>query len=158
MSIVNAVAILDQLQSEGVIDRYAIGGATAANFHLEPFATFDVDVFLNLEATLDQPIITMTPILSRLASLGCHVEGEHVVIAGVPVQFPPLGTPLVEEALREAVVKSVGEGNGAMRASRGSARSPFAEWHARSSKTTVTFGGGDSKPTSAGFSTVSNRC
>ena len=34
--------------ADGVIDQYAIGGAVAATFYLEPAATIDVDVFVHL--------------------------------------------------------------------------------------------------------------
>jgi hypothetical protein len=33
------------MQSDGVIERYAIGGAVGATFYLEPIATLDVDIF-----------------------------------------------------------------------------------------------------------------
>ena len=42
--------ILEQLVREGILKRYAIGGATAAGFHGEPLATRDIDVFVFLDA------------------------------------------------------------------------------------------------------------
>ena len=39
------LAIIEQLHADGVIGPYAIGGAVAAAFYLEPDATLDVDVF-----------------------------------------------------------------------------------------------------------------
>ncbi len=38
--------VLERLLNEGVLSRYAIGGATAAGFHGEPLATRDIDVFV----------------------------------------------------------------------------------------------------------------
>ena len=36
------------MESDGVIERYAIGGAVGATFHLEPVSTLDVDIFVAL--------------------------------------------------------------------------------------------------------------
>ena len=35
----------NELVANGVIADYAIGGAMAAIFYVEPFATFDIDLF-----------------------------------------------------------------------------------------------------------------
>lgn len=35
---------INQMQADGVISHYAIGGAVGATFYLEPAATLDVDV------------------------------------------------------------------------------------------------------------------
>jgi len=40
------LAVLNELEREGVIDRYAIGGAMGATFYVEPLLTFDLDVFV----------------------------------------------------------------------------------------------------------------
>jgi hypothetical protein len=45
MDIREVIATINQLQAEGVIERYAIGGAVGATFYLEPVATLDVDIF-----------------------------------------------------------------------------------------------------------------
>src|SRR4029077_5287356 len=47
------------------------------------------------------------PILKYLRDHGCVMEGEHIVIAGWPVQFLPAGTPLLQEALAKAIEKDV---------------------------------------------------
>ena len=39
--------MINGMHSAGVIERYAIGGAVAATFYLEPVATLDVDVFVD---------------------------------------------------------------------------------------------------------------
>ena len=41
--------VLEKLLACGVIQKYAIGGATAAGFHGEPLATRDIDVFCYLD-------------------------------------------------------------------------------------------------------------
>ena len=36
--------LINQMQADGVISHYAIGGEAGATFYLEPAATLDVDV------------------------------------------------------------------------------------------------------------------
>ncbi len=69
------------MENDGVLNRYAIGGAVGATCYLEPVATIDVDVFV---AFRNEP-------------------GQNVMIAGWPVQFLPLTSALVDEALAKAV-------------------------------------------------------
>ena len=40
------LSLINQLEKDGVIARYAIGGAVGATFYLEPIATLDVDIFV----------------------------------------------------------------------------------------------------------------
>jgi hypothetical protein len=40
--------VINQMQADGIIGQYAIGGAIGATFYLEPTATFDVEVFVSL--------------------------------------------------------------------------------------------------------------
>jgi hypothetical protein len=46
MNIKEAILAINQMQADGVIERYAIGGAVGATFYLEPVATLDVDIFV----------------------------------------------------------------------------------------------------------------
>src|SRR5678815_1732287 len=101
------MCIRDRMESEGVIDRYAIGGAVGATFYLEPVATLDVDVFIRFKPHAGQLIVSSQPIFEYLKARGCTIQGEYIVVAGWPVQFLPTGTPLVDEALNGAVVHDV---------------------------------------------------
>jgi hypothetical protein len=47
MKISTTIAAINQIQSDCVIDRYAIGGAAEATFYLESVATLGVDVFIS---------------------------------------------------------------------------------------------------------------
>ena len=93
--------VLNELEKQGVFSRYAIGGAMAATFYVEPFLTFDLDVFVLLQAHTTG-LISLTPIYEALRTRGYREEQECVVIEGVPVQFLPAYNSLVEEALAEA--------------------------------------------------------
>jgi hypothetical protein len=46
MNIQKVIATINRMQTDGVIERYAIGGAVGATFYLEPAATLDVDIFV----------------------------------------------------------------------------------------------------------------
>ncbi len=107
MNIQQVIATINQMQSDGVIDRYAIGGAVGATFYLEPVTTLDVDIFVALHAEPGSRIVSPKPIFDYLTARGCTVEGEYLVIAGWPVQFLPPTGPLVEEALAQAIEKDV---------------------------------------------------
>ena len=41
-----ALKVLSDLVTDGVIEAYAIGGAMGATFYLEPVVTMDLDVFV----------------------------------------------------------------------------------------------------------------
>src|SRR5438445_12032672 len=99
--------MINGMQAAGVIERYAIGGAVAATFYLEPVATLDVDVFVEFHTEPGSQMISPEPIFRYLRDRGCPMEGEHIVIAGWPFQFLPAGSALVHGALRQAVEKHV---------------------------------------------------
>ena len=103
MNIKEAIAIVNRMHVDGIIGRYAIGGAVGATFHLEPVTTLDLDIFVGFRIEPGQLILNLRPIYEYLTARGCVIEREYIVIAGWPVQFLPAGTPLVEEALDEAV-------------------------------------------------------
>jgi hypothetical protein len=54
MSIRDVIIAINQMETDGVIDRYAIGGAVGATFYLEPMATLDVDVFVAFRAFVEE--------------------------------------------------------------------------------------------------------
>lgn len=99
---------LNELEREGVISRYAIGGAVGAIFYMEPFLTYDLDVFVLLPQTAGG-LLTLSPIYEELKRRGYAEEGECVVIEGMPVQFLPAYNALLEEALAEAKQTPYGE-------------------------------------------------
>jgi len=107
MAIKEAIQIINRMEADGVIERYAIGGAVGATFYLEPVATLDVDVFIEFRAEPGSHLVSLEPIFTYLRDRGCTMEGEHIVIAGWPVQFLPANSNLLQEALVAAVEKSV---------------------------------------------------
>jgi len=100
--------VINRMKEEGVIEDYAVGGAVAAIFYVEPFTTYDLDIFCAFGAP-GSGIITLTPIYEYLARLGYQPEKETVNIEGWPVQFLPIFNILIEEAVERANTVKVGE-------------------------------------------------
>jgi len=94
---------VNQMKNDGVLERYAIGGAVGATFYLEPVSTLDVDIFIEVHTKPGSSIISLDPIFSYLRERGCKMEGEYIVVSGWPVQFLPPTGPLIEEALARPV-------------------------------------------------------
>lgn len=95
-------AELDAAAGAGVFSRYALGGAVAATFYIEPFATEDVDVFVVLDPQPGRLLISLDDVFDFLKGRGARVEGEHLVIGSWPVQFLPATTALQRDALEAA--------------------------------------------------------
>ncbi len=94
--------VINELESEGLIGRYAIGGAIAATRYVEPVQTFDLDIFVVLPVT-SSGLLSLAPIYSYLTQRGYKPQGEAIVIGDWPVQFLPVFNELIEEALVNAV-------------------------------------------------------
>lgn len=98
----DALTALNQLVADGVIPRYAIGGAIGASFYIEAQATEDLDVFV-LMSPAASGLLSLSPIYEALQHLGGVPEKEHIRIGGWQVQILPAYKPLVGEALAAAV-------------------------------------------------------
>jgi len=98
---------INRMQADGIIGKYAIGGAVGATFYLEPAATLDVDIFVTLPTAPGGLLLSLSPIYEYLKARGGTVEDEHIVIGGWPVQFLPASNELEREALAEAVPANV---------------------------------------------------
>lgn len=108
MRLREVIQVLNQMRNDGVIDRYAIGGAVGATFYLEPVATLDVDVFIELHAQASSLIIDLSSIYEYLEKKGGVKEREYIVFADTPIQFlMPQTNSLTEEALADAVERDV---------------------------------------------------
>ena len=101
-SLADAFRVLNELEAERVIERYAVGGAMAMVFWAEPTVTFDLDVFVLLPEAAS-PIVSLEPLYSVLRSRGFEVVAEHVMIHGTPVQFLASPNELSDEAIDTAV-------------------------------------------------------
>ena len=95
-------AALNHLVEQGVIEAYAIGGAIGASFYLQAMQTEDVDAFVFLPSS-DSILVSLTPVYQALTALGGKLEREHVRFGHWPLQILTDATPLITEAIRDAV-------------------------------------------------------
>jgi hypothetical protein len=86
---------------DGIIREYAIGGAIAAIYYLEPFETSDLDIFIQVDVE-GSALMILAPIYNYLLERGYQAYGEFINIEGVPVQFLPSFNPLTDEAITKA--------------------------------------------------------
>ena len=101
------LAILNEMEAAGLVERYAIGGAMAAFFYAEAVVTEDLDAFILFKPSGDG-LITLTPVYDFLKQRGATEEREHLWLAGALVQLIPAYDALTEEAVRESVKQTVG--------------------------------------------------
>jgi hypothetical protein len=89
----------NELVAKKLIEDWALGGALAAIYYVEPFTTYDADIFF---IPIDKGLTAGIPaIYEHLQALGWKVEGDHLLAGGFPVQFLA-AEGLTEEAVREA--------------------------------------------------------
>jgi hypothetical protein len=89
----------NELVSTGLIKDYALGGALAAIHYVEPFATYDADIFFI--PTVQDLSGGIPQIYDALGAQGWGVEGDHLLLGNFPVQFLT-AHGLTEEAVRDA--------------------------------------------------------
>lgn len=103
MGIRKTIEVLNAMQDDGVIGRYAIAGAVAAYNYIEPAVTQDLDILVAFEKTSPSGLISLEPIFSYLAKKGyLRHEAEGLIVEDWPVQFLPVANDLQREALEEA--------------------------------------------------------
>jgi hypothetical protein len=94
--------LLGELETEGVLERYAVVGAVGALFHAEATPTFDLDVAVLVPQAPGAELYSLDPLYRALAARGHAVSGAHVLILGVPVQFLPGDRGLWREVVEAA--------------------------------------------------------
>jgi hypothetical protein len=92
---------INQMVKDCVIDGYAIGGAVAAIYYLEPFDTADIDIFVQIEPAGNDFMI-LAPIYEFATARGYKIKNEFIYIERLPVQFLPVFNPLTDEAVNQA--------------------------------------------------------
>jgi len=101
LGIKKTLSILNEMQSEKIIGRYAIGGAIAAFIYVEPAFTADIDIFVIMDGASLDPL---GPINDWLKGRGYDkYVREGLLIEGWAVQFIPASNPLEKDALARAI-------------------------------------------------------
>lgn len=96
------IQILNRMQADGVIEKFAIGGGIAAIRYLEPYLTDDIDVFISPVVVGANGLVSYGRIYSYLDELGYKPERGYVKIEGWLVQFVPASESVQEEAVAQA--------------------------------------------------------
>ena len=94
--------VLNRMQADGIIERFAIGGGIAAILYLEPYQTDDIDVFISPVVVGANGLVSFGRIYSYLEELGYNTEREYIRIEGWLVQFVPASESVQEEAVAMA--------------------------------------------------------
>ena len=107
-SLADVFRVLNRMRDEGIVSQYAIGGATAVLFYAEPTRTYDLDVFVALDAGAGDDLVSLSAAYEWARAQGYGLRAEHLMIEGVPVQLLPAFNALVETALSTARVHDYG--------------------------------------------------
>jgi len=119
MGMIQTIKLINQIEADGIIGRYAIEGAFAASYYVEPTLTEDLDILVSFETASAQTksgIIVLDPIFSYLKKKGYEeFRKEGIVIEGWPVQFIPVANDLDAEALVSAREVDIDDMGGSVR-------------------------------------------
>jgi hypothetical protein len=106
MGMKQTLDVINRMEADGIIGRYAIAGAVAAYNYVEPALTDDLDILIAFEARETQAqssLVTLGPLLTYLKAKGySEFQREAVLIEGWAVQFIPVASDLDAEALAKA--------------------------------------------------------
>jgi hypothetical protein len=99
LPLAHVLGAANELVAAKLIEDWALGGALAAIYYVEPFTTYDADIFF---IPSDKGLSAGIPaIYAHLQAQGWQAEGEHLLVRGFPVQFLA-AHGLTDEAVREA--------------------------------------------------------
>src|SRR6266404_682864 len=97
------IQVLNRMQADGIIERFAIGGGIAAIRYLEPYETDDIDVFISPVIVGSSGLVSFGSIYAYLEALGYCSEREYIRIGAWLVQFLPASESIQEEAVLQSV-------------------------------------------------------
>jgi hypothetical protein len=92
--------LLNEMRAVGVIQNYALFGATAQMRYTEPVATLDADVLVAVP--FPDRVDALAGIYAFCAERGYPAEGEAIRVGAWPTQFVPAFNPLTQEAMEQA--------------------------------------------------------
>ena len=117
MGIKQTLDVINAMERDGVIERYAIGGAVAAYSYIEPALTEDLDILVSFKGEAPTGLLLLQPVLEYLRARGfAEFRKEGVMVGGWPVQFLPVASPLDDEALSKAEHIDIRENGAKIRA------------------------------------------
>ncbi len=96
--------VINKMVDDGVIKNYALGGAMAAFFYIEPSHTADMDMFCALaHDPLPSGLVMLNPITDYLKSKGFVTTEIGAMIYGIDVQFQFPSDSLGEASIEDAI-------------------------------------------------------
>lgn len=101
----NTLQIINGLLEKNIIEKYAIAGGMAQFYYIEPSVTYDLDLIVHVSGE-EKTLNPLKGIYDWAKKNGYKTEYEHIIIAGIPVQFILAYNDLIKEALenRDEVV------------------------------------------------------
>lgn len=115
MGLLRAIEVVAELAERRVVGSYAIVGAVAAIYYIEPMLTEDLDILISVDSFEKRAsgLLLLGPIEQALEDMGYAERTEvGVSIEGWPVQFLPVASLLDEEALAQAVEIDIADPGG----------------------------------------------
>jgi hypothetical protein len=107
MGMKQTLDVINKMEADRIISRYAIAGAVAAYNYIEPTLTEDLDLLVSFPSETDEPqssLLSLQPVHSYLKQRGYdRFRAEGIMIEGWPVQFLPVSDDLDAEALAGAI-------------------------------------------------------
>ena len=102
--ITSTYRVINQMIADGVIRNYALGGAMAAFFYIEPSHTADMDMFCALaHEPLPSGLVMLNPITEYLKNKGFETTDIGAMIHGIDVQFQFPSDSLGEASILSAI-------------------------------------------------------
>jgi hypothetical protein len=91
--------IINQMQADGVICHYAIGGAVGVAYYSEPATTGELEVFVILPFNPEGSSASLAALHDYLLAHGTRAEDESFELGGWPVRFLVASNNLESEAV-----------------------------------------------------------
>jgi hypothetical protein len=107
MVLKDGINAINEMLSDRVIENYAVAGDAAASHYLPSISARFMEVVVPFPGGKGQLIVSPTKIFEYLIARGAFFEGQNIRMGDTPTLFVPPSTPLLEEALREAVVRQI---------------------------------------------------
>jgi hypothetical protein len=99
------IPVINEMQADGIIERYAIGGDAATSLYLDSVNPRHLEIVVPLPTVPGKLIVSPTRIFEYLIGRGAIFEAQFMRIGDTKTLFVPPSTPLLEEALRDAPVR-----------------------------------------------------
>jgi len=98
----NTLKVINQLLHNGIIKKYAIAGGMAQFYYIEPSATYDLDLVVQIKGE-ENSLHPLEELYGWAKKNNYKIDREHILIEGIPVQFLLAYNGLLHEALCNAL-------------------------------------------------------